>query len=148
LLVRWLDDVPDAGRNRGVLELLGPRDRGSRFMRSHRDREHEARRRHVMNHKLGRSVYLEKDTLVRMVRTVWPMHHKLPPASGPELEHLEGAGEPVWTPPTCQELWPSESLKDRFGLMREHPMTAKGGARSHDSPGLLTAIARRRPRTH
>src|SRR6185295_8506949 len=76
------------------------------------------------------------------------MHHELPPASRPELEHLEGAGESVWAPPTCPELWPSKCPEDRLGLIREHSMAAKGGARSHDSPSLLTAIARRRPRTH
>src|SRR6185503_11896817 len=64
------------------------------------------------------------------------MHHKLPPASGPELEHLEGAGESVWAPPPCQELWPSKCPEDRLGLIREHSMAAKGGARSHDSPSL------------
>jgi hypothetical protein len=37
LFVGRLDDVPDARRNRGVLEFLAPGDRGSSLMRSQRD---------------------------------------------------------------------------------------------------------------
>src|SRR6185503_9007901 len=70
------------------------------------------------------------------------MHHKLPPASGPELEHLEGAGESVWAPPTCQEFWPSESLKDRLGLIREHSMAPKYRYRSPAAKNASASIFR------
>ena len=67
LFVRRLNDVPDAGSNRAVLEILGPSDCGSSFMRSQRDREHVARPRHVLDDNLPRDVELAKDTLIRMV---------------------------------------------------------------------------------
>jgi len=122
LLIRRLCDVPDAVGDRAVFELLSPFDRRSTCARRESNPQHVTRRRHVVDDHGGRSLQLEKDTFIGMVRAARSMHHELPAAANSELEHLEGVREAVRSPPAREQFGVGEGFEDSLWRMAQHSM--------------------------
>jgi hypothetical protein len=94
------------------IEHLPPADQRLAALGGKRDGQQEMVSFHVLEgHALGHGDFAE-DALVGVVRSVRPVHHEAPGSTGPELEYLEGAGEPLRSPPPCEMCWVGERSKD------------------------------------
>ena len=65
----------------------------------------------VFDHDPGIGLDFSEDTLVWVVGPIWAVHRKNPPATGLELEQLEGVGEAVGSPPTSEAVRLREGRK-------------------------------------